>query len=166
MAKRNWGLFGLIIILATAFDQVTKILIASKMNFHDSAPVIHGFFNIVHTRNRGMAFGLFNNPDPGPAFYFLTGASVFAVLLIIFWFFRLKKNEKPLTTGLALILGGALGNLIDRLRIGEVIDFLDIQIGSYHWPAFNIADSCITIGTIWVVVSILFFINPDQKKLK
>ncbi|MGD9162552.1 MAG: signal peptidase II, partial [Desulfobacteraceae bacterium] len=112
--------------------------------------------------NRGMAFGLFNDPDPGPAFFILTCASVFAVILIIFWFSRLKEHEKPLIPGLALILGGALGNLIDRLRIGEVIDFLDIQIGSYHWPAFNIADSCISIGTTWVVVCLLFFINPDQ----
>ena len=162
MAKRNWGLFSLIIILATTLDQVTKTLVLSKIDLHGSVPVVTGLFNIVHTRNRGMAFGLLNNPDPGAAFYFLTGASVFAVLLIVFWVFRLKEYEKPLIPGLALILSGALGNLIDRLRIGEVIDFLDIQVGSYHWPAFNIADSCISIGTIWVVICLLFLINPDQ----
>ena len=82
--------------------------------------------------------------------------------MIVFWFSRLREYEKPLIPGLALILGGALGNLIDRLRIGEVVDFLDVQIGSYHWPAFNVADSCISLGTIWVVVCLLFFINPDQ----
>ena len=162
MVKRNWRLFSLIIILVTALDQVTKTLVLSYIDFHGSVPVIHGLFNIVHTRNRGMAFGLFNNPDSGRAFYILTCVSVFAVLLIVFWFFRLKENEKSLIPGLALILGGALGNLIDRLRIGEVIDFLDIRIGSYHWPAFNVADSCISAGTIWVVVCLLFFINPDQ----
>lgn len=162
MVKQNWGLFSLIIILATTLDQVTKTLVLSKIDFHGSVPVVTGLFNIVHTRNRGMAFGLLNNPDPGAAFYFLTGASVFAVLLIVFWVFRLKEYEKPLIPGLALILSGALGNLIDRLRIGEVIDFLDIQVGSYHWPAFNIADSCISIGTIWVVICLLFLINPDQ----
>ncbi len=162
MIKRNWRLFFLIIILATVLDQVTKILVLSNIDLHGSVPVISGFFNIVHTRNRGMAFGLLNNPDPGPAFYFLTGASVLAVLFILFWFFMLKEYEKRLTPGLALILGGALGNIIDRLRIGEVIDFLDVQIGSYHWPAFNIADSCITVGTTWVVICLLFFINPDQ----
>ena len=161
--KRKWGLFSIIIILATTLDQVSKILVTSNIDFYGSVPVISGFFNIVHTRNRGMAFGLFNNPASGTAFYFLTGASFFAVVLISFWFFRLKESEKPLTPGLALILGGALGNLIDRLRIGEVIDFLDIQIGSYHWPSFNLADSCISVGTIWVVVCLLFFINPDQK---
>ncbi len=160
MVKRNWGLFSLIIILAAILDQVTKLLVLSNVDLHSSVPVISGFFNIVHTRNRGMAFGLFNNP--GPAFYFLTGLSVLAVVLILFWFFRLRENEKSLTPGLALILGGALGNIIDRFRIGEVIDFLDVQIGSYHWPAFNIADSCISIGTIWVIICLLFFITPDK----
>ena len=162
MVKRNWGLFSLIIILATILDQGTKFLVLSKIDLHSSVQVISGFFNIVHTRNRGMAFGLFNNPDPGPAFYFLTGLSVLAVILILFWFSRLREYEKPLAPGLALILGGALGNIIDRFRIGEVVDFLDIQIGSYHWPAFNIADSCISIGTIWIVVCLLFFISPEQ----
>ena len=162
MVKRKWGLFSLIILLATALDQVTKFLVLSKIDLHSSVPVISGFFNIVHTTNRGMAFGLFNSSGPGPAFYFLTGASVLAVILIVFWFFRLKEYEKPLIPALALILGGALGNLIDRLRIGEVIDFLDFRIGSYPWPAFNIADSCISVGTIWVVVCLLFFINPDK----
>jgi signal peptidase II len=162
MVKRNWDLFGLIIILATAFDQVTKAFVLSKIDLYGSVPVISGFFHIIHTRNRGMAFGMLNNPDPGPAFYFLTGASVFAVILILFWFLRLKEYEKSIIPGLALILGGALGNLIDRLRLGEVIDFLDFHIGSYHWPAFNVADSCISVGTIWVVISLLFFISPDQ----
>jgi signal peptidase II len=113
-----------------------------------------------------MAFGFFNNPEQGSAFYFLTGASVLAILLIGFWFFKLRENEKPLMPGLALILGGALGNLIDRLRIGEVIDFLDVQLGSHHWPAFNIADSCISVGTLWVVICLLFLINPEQKTTK
>ena len=163
MVKRNWGLFSFIIILVTTLDQFTKFLVLSKIDLHGSVPVISGLFNIVHTRNRGMAFGFLNNPDPGPAFYFLTGASVLAILLIAFWFIMLKKYEKPLIPGLALILGGALGNLIDRLYIGEVIDFLDVQIGSYHWPAFNIADSCISVGTIWVVVCLLFFVSPDEQ---
>ena len=162
MVRRNGGLFALIIILVTILDQFTKFLVLWKINLHDSVPLISGFFSIVHTRNRGMAFGFLNNPAPGPAFYFLTGASILAILLIGYWFSRLKDYEKSLVPGLALILGGALGNLIDRLRIGEVIDFLDLQIGSYHWPAFNIADSCISIGTIWVVVCLLFFIDPDK----
>ena len=160
--KRYWGFFFLITIFVTTVDQLTKHLVAVNIQLYDSIRIIPGFFNIVNTRNRGMAFGLFNNPDPGPAFYILTGASFFAVLVIIYWFFRLKHHERFLAPGLALILGGAAGNLIDRIRIREVIDFLDVQLGTYHWPAFNIADSCITIGTIWVAVFLLFFIKPDH----
>ncbi len=159
MVKKNWGLFGLIILLAAAADQAAKLAVSFKINLHESVPVIPGFFNIVHVKNRGMAFGIFNNPDPGPAVYFLAGASIFAVLLITFWFINLKENEKIVIPGLALIMGGAIGNLIDRLRLNVVIDFLDIQIGSYHWPAFNIADSCITVGTAWVLVCFIFYIK-------
>ena len=160
--KRNWRIFCLIIFIVTIADQVTKHLVVTNIELYGATRIISGFFNIVNTRNRGMAFGLFNTPDPGPAFFFLTGASVFAVILVLFWFFRLKDHEKPLTPGLALILGGAFGNLIDRIRIGEVIDFLDFRLGSYHWPAFNIADASISIGVFWVVICLLFFINPDK----
>ena len=82
MVKQNWKLFSLIIILAATLDQITKFLVLSKLDLHGSVPVIPGFFNILHTTNRGMAFGLFNSSEPGTAFYFLTGASIFAVLLI------------------------------------------------------------------------------------
>ena len=162
MTKRNWFLFCLIIILSVFFDQLTKILVLSKIPLYGSTPVISDFFNLVHTTNRGMAFGFLNSPEAGTSFYILTGASVLAIIFITFWFTRLKDNEKVLIPGLALILGGAAGNLIDRIRIGEVIDFLDIQIGTYHWPAFNIADSCVSVGTIWVIICLLFIIKPDK----
>ncbi len=162
MRKKQW-LFWAIIILTAFFDQVSKYLVAAKLELYTTVPVLSGFFNIVNTRNRGMAFGFLNTHEPGPAFYFLTCASIFAVIIIIFWFFRLKGYEKPMVPGLAMITGGASGNLIDRLRIGEVIDFLDVQIGTYHWPAFNIADASISVGTIWVAVCLLFIINPDKK---
>ncbi len=104
-----------------------------------------------------MAFGLMNRPDSGIALYFLITVTIIAVLLIIVWSFRLKNEERGLLFGLSLILGGAIGNLIDRIRLKEVIDFLDVCIGSYHWPAFNIADSAITVGAIWIAVYIVFF---------
>ena len=138
-------------------DQVSKFIIAASIGFYESVPVIGGFFNLVHVRNRGMAFGLMNRPDAGISLYFLIAITIIAVLLIIIWSVRLKHEERGLLFGLSLILGGAVGNLIDRIRLKEVIDFLDVYLGSYHWPAFNIADSAITIGAIWIAVYIVFF---------
>jgi signal peptidase II len=138
-------------------DQATKFLIAGTIGFYESVPIISGFFNLVHVRNRGMAFGLMNRPDAGISLYFLIAVTIIAVLLIIIWSVRLKHDERGLLFGLSLILGGAIGNLIDRIRLKEVIDFLDVYIGSYHWPSFNVADSAITIGAIWIAVYIVFF---------
>jgi signal peptidase II len=83
-------------------------------------------------------------------------ATIGAVFLLAFWFTRLSGEEKSLVFGISLILGGAVGNLIDRLILHEVIDFLDVYIGRYHWPAFNVADSAITVGVIWLAINMLF----------
>jgi signal peptidase II len=103
-----------------------------------------------------MAFGLMNRPGFDFAFYFLVIASLTAIAIIIIWLFRLKRNDRCLTLGLSLILGGAVGNLIDRLRLREVIDFLDFFVGPYHWHTFNIADSGITVGTFLVAIMLVF----------
>ncbi len=139
-------------------DQISKYVVLKSVRLHESVPVVAGFFNLVHTRNRGMAFGLMNRPDINFGFYFLVAATFIAVILLLFWLFKLRDNKygNRITFGLSLILGGALGNLFDRLRFREVIDFLDFYIGAYHWPAFNIADSAITVGTFWVVISLFF----------
>ena len=137
-------------------DQVSKWAVIRSLKVHESVPVITGFFNLVHVRNRGMAFGFMNRSDIDLAFYFLVAASLGAVVLLLIWFFRLKEGDIRLQLGLSLILGGALGNLIDRLRFGEVIDFLDFYLGPYHWPAFNLADSAITAGTFLVALSLIF----------
>lgn len=123
---------------------------------HESIPVISGFMNLVSVRNRGMAFGLMNNPNASWSFYLLLLIGLGAVALLVFWTSRLNEDEGRLIPGLALILGGALGNVIDRLAYGEVIDFLDFYVGTYHWPAFNVADSAITVGTFWVMAILLF----------
>ncbi len=161
MAKHN------LIFLLTAFavivlDQATKFLIAGAIGYYESIPIISGFFNLVHVRNRGMAFGLMNRPDTGIALYFLIAVTIIAVLLIIIWSVRLKDEERGLLFGLSLILGGAVGNLIDRIRLKEVIDFLDVCVGSYHWPAFNVADSAITVGAVWIAVYIVFFSRAES----
>jgi len=139
-------------------DQISKALITGALRLHESVPVIKGWFNLVHVRNRGMAFGLLNRSYPDAAFWCLVGASCLAVALIVFWFFRLKVTERRMTLGLSLILGGAIGNIVDRIRFREVIDFIDVFWGPYHWPAFNVADAAITVGTFGVALSL--FLRP------
>ncbi|MDQ1333478.1 MAG: signal peptidase [Thermodesulfobacteriota bacterium] len=137
-------------------DQISKAMITGSLRLHESMPVIQGFFNLVHVRNRGMAFGLMNRSHADAAFWLLVGASCIAIGLLVFWFIRLKESDARMTLGLSLILGGAIGNLIDRLRFREVVDFLDVFWGTYHWPAFNVADAAVTVGTFWVAVSLIF----------
>ena len=162
--KRDYCRFILPAIIVIILDQITKYIVTVYIGAFESITVIDGLFNLVHLRNRGIAFGLLNKPDPGLSYYFLVAATIIAILLLIFWFTRLKHEEKGLSIGLSLILGGAAGNLIDRLRLAEVIDFLDFHMGPYHWPSFNLADSCITIGAVWVVIYFLFFSQKEEKR--
>ena len=143
-------------LIIVVLDQITKLAVANRLQVFESVPVVTGFFNLVHVRNRGMAFGLMNRPDIGIASYFLLTASLIAVVLILVWFFKLKEEDNQLTLGLSLILAGAVGNLIDRVRLGEVIDFLDFHLGTYHWPAFNLADAAITVGTVSIALNLIF----------
>lgn len=137
-------------------DQISKLVLAYNIPKYGSLPVIKGFFNLVHVRNRGMAFGLMNRPEHGFQFYFLIAATLIAILLLLFWFRKMKDADHNITIGISLILGGAVGNLIDRLRLREVIDFFDFYVGSYHWPAFNAADTAITIGIFLLAIDTLF----------
>ncbi len=161
--KKDYYLLIVPAVVIIVLDQISKFLIVRSMHIFESIPVISGFFNLVHIRNRGMAFGLMNRPGSNFSFYFLVAATIVAVSLLVYWFSRLKSEERRLILGLSLILGGAIGNLIDRLRFHEVSDFLDFYIGPYHWPAFNVADSAITVGTFWVAINILFWKPPDTK---
>ena len=154
--KKTTFLFLVPALAVVALDQISKIVLAYHIPKYASIPVIEGFFNLVHVRNRGMAFGLMNRPGHGFKFYFLVGATLCAIMLLLFWFRKMKDEDHNITIGISLILGGAVGNLIDRIRLGEVIDFLDFYLGSYHWPAFNVADAAITIGIFWLAVNTLF----------
>jgi len=143
----------LISLTIVILDQLTKAVIANYLILHQSIEIIGGFFNITYIRNPGAAFGLFH--DSGEVFrtIFLIGVSIVALGAIFFVYRRVKANL-PACIALSLIAGGAIGNLVDRIRFGEVTDFLDFYIGQYHWPAFNVADSAITIG---VFLAIFFF---------
>jgi len=159
--KRDNFIFFLIAITVIILDQASKLVIARSIHYYESISVINGFFNLVNVTNRGMAFGLMNRPNAGMSMYFLIAVTIIAIIMIIVWFTTLKQSDRKLLFGLSLILGGAAGNLIDRIRLKGVIDFIDIHIGSYHWPAFNVADSAITVGAIWIAVLIVF-LNPTK----
>ena len=142
-------------------DQVTKYLITLNLKLHDHIVVIENFFNINHVLNPGGAFGFFANGSPWVRkFIFLFLSSL--VALFILWLYRRTAKELVfLSFGLALIFGGALGNLIDRFRFGKVVDFLDFYVGTAHWPAFNVADSAISIGMAVLIYHVVFNKIPD-----
>ena len=162
--KRDYIFFIIPALVVIILDQVSKLIVAGSIKHYESIPVIEGFLNLVHVRNRGMAFGLMNRPDAQITFYILIAVTIAAVILLFFWFNSLKGRDRKLILGISLIVGGAVGNLIDRVRFKEVIDFLDFFIGKYHWPAFNLADSSITVGALWIVINIFFFSSSNDKK--
>lgn len=137
-------------------DQLTKLLILQYLPLHSSLEIIPGFFNLVHVRNPGGAFSIFAGADSALRQGLFMGLTVFIVIVLLFAYRKLRPEDRWTRTSYALIVGGALGNLVDRLRFGgEVIDFLDCYVGAYHWPAFNAADSAITAGALMLVVSLL-----------
>ncbi len=145
----------LVVAAIVVLDQATKAIIDRNMAIYQSILVIENFFSITYIRNTGAAFGIL--AQSGEAFRrtFLIGFSVVAIGFIIAMLRRLPSDEKLLTVALAFILGGAFGNLIDRLIYGEVIDFLDFYWSGHHWPAFNVADSFITIGVVTILLRLL-----------
>ncbi len=142
-------LAGVILIL----DQASKIWIQSTIPLWESKTVIPGLFNLVHVLNKGAAFGFLADLEGNMQTYFFIGVTGLAVVLIFHLLRTVHRQDHYLFTALGLILGGALGNLIDRIRLGMVIDFLDFYIGSHHWPAFNVADMAISTGAILLLVS-------------
>ena len=161
MKRKYWILlifcFGILLL-----DQWTKYVIVQKLGLYQRVEVIQGFFNIIHVRNTGGAFGIFGGEKGGIGSILFVVVSVVAIGAIIFLFAKTRENEKTLSLSFSLILSGALGNLIDRLHYGEVVDFLDFYVSSYHWPAFNVADSAITVGTFLVAFHMLFPPSPPE----
>lgn len=129
-------------------DQVTKAMVVQHMSLHESIPVIPGFFNLTYVRNTGAAFGILSSHTPGIRSVLLVLSSLLAMGFIVWIWFREKNPSWYLVIPMGMILGGALGNLVDRVRLGEVIDFLDFYWGKYHWPAFNVADSAVSLGIL------------------
>ena len=126
--------------LVILVDQVSKALILNNLPMHQSVKVIEGLFDITHIRNPGGAFGLMANMSAATRMFVFLFLSSLAVGLLFYLYKKTPETHSFLATGFAMIFGGAIGNLIDRIRFGNVVDFLDFYIGKYHWPAFNVGD--------------------------
>ena len=151
----KWRIASAWLAAIIVLDQLSKIIVDRTMALHQSIPIIEGFFNLTYVRNTGAAFGIFAGSAEMFRRPFLIVVSLLAIGFVLAMLKRLAEKAKWLITALAFILGGAIGNLIDRVIYGEVIDFLDCFWGDYHWPAFNFADSFITVGvTITLIVVI------------
>ncbi len=154
--------FFLIAVLVLLLDRLAKWAVASNIALHDSVNVIPGFFQLTHVQNTGAAFGLFAESNTQWKIGALVSFSVIALIVVTALLWKHSYSLSTTTIGLSLILGGATGNLWDRLASGHVVDFLDFHIGSYHWPAFNVADSAIVIGAILLVSEIVFSKSPSE----
>ncbi|MBI1788249.1 MAG: signal peptidase II [Acidobacteria bacterium] len=138
-----------------ALDRLTKWLIETRVSVLDAIPVIPGFFDIVHARNRGAAFSLLAESDSPWRPFLLIGVSLAALALVGGMLRKAQGLERNTALGLSLILGGAFGNVFDRIVTGAVTDFLDFYIGALHWPSFNVADSAIVVGSGFLLLDLL-----------
>ena len=148
-------LFLATVSLVVVVDQWSKAWILSTLELHHSFAVINGFFNITHVRNPGAAFGFLAGAPSIFRSIFFVAVTVVAILFILHYLRTTRSKDVLLVFSLALILAGAVGNLVDRLRFGEVVDFLDVYLGSHHWPAFNVADAAISTGAGVLILVLL-----------
>jgi signal peptidase II len=138
-----------------AIDRAAKSIVEAHVSPFDVHPVIPGFFDIVRSQNRGVAFGLMNDSNSAWRTVVLILFSAVALLLVAGLLWRASRLDRWTATGLSLVLGGAAGNLFDRILWGRVTDFLEFYIGDLHWPTFNVADSCIVIGSGLLLLELL-----------
>lgn len=141
----------LIVISVVSLDQLTKWEVMRRMRLHQSIPLIPDFFSLTYIRNSGAAFGILAGSNAGFRMVFFGLTSVLALALLGTIYARLSAGDWIGQISVAAICGGAIGNLIDRVRFGEVIDFLDFSVRGHHWPAFNVADAAITVGVCFLI---------------
>ncbi|MDR4479303.1 MAG: signal peptidase II [Nitrospira sp.] len=158
----RYFLLGFLSLAIVVLDQVTKVYVMETMRLHESIPVVANFFSITYIRNPGAAFGFLSSSSSSFRFVFFGLTSIFAVGLLGTILVRMPKDDWMGRLSVAAILGGAIGNLLDRVRYGEVIDFLDFYINGYHWPAFNIADSAITVGVVFLILHFALEKEPEE----
>lgn len=151
-----------LVLLVIGVDQITKFWVMESFHLYESLTIIPGFFNLTYLTNRGAAFGFLAGVDSAwRHYFFLVLATVALVLLIVAWR-RMHKEHSFYGPALALIAGGAIGNVIDRIRFGSVVDFLDFYVAGHHWPAFNVADSAIFVGVALFLLT--NFLEERQKE--
>lgn len=156
----RWRLFGLIVMVGLVVDQFTKILVDRSMTLYQSIPVLDGLFNLTYLRNKGAAFSFLSTASWRIPFFI--GVTLVAAVVILVTVRKLREEQRLAQSALAMIFSGAVGNLIDRVRLGEVIDFLDVYWKGYHWPAFNVADSLICVG---VTLMALEMFREERKQI-
>lgn len=135
-----------VLVVALVLDQLTKAWIVGNFTLYGSKTVIPGFFDLVYVTNTGAAFSMFADLNSPLRHYGFLSIGLLAVVLLSVMSVKMKANHRWYPIALGLIAGGALGNVIDRIRYGAVVDFLDFYLGRFHWPAFNVADSAICVG--------------------
>ena len=156
MVPRKIALIGMVAGAVLVLDQATKALVLKHLPLGESLPVIPGFFGLTHVHNPGGAFGFLSGMSAEFRGLLFVAVSLLAVGLILYFYWQTPVRQSLLAVGLSLIFGGAVGNLVDRIRFGIVVDFLDLYAGELHWPAFNVADSAITVGVLIFGYHILF----------
>jgi len=162
------GIFVVIVAsVVLVLDQVTKWYIRGTLGLYESIPVFDSFFHITHARNTGGAFSLFAGASPALRVPFFFAVTMVALVALIYFLRQVGERQRLLQFALAGILGGAIGNFIDRMLIGSVTDFLDVHYGEWAWPTFNVADSFITIGMVVLLLHSLLSSNvePAERKL-
>ncbi|VFQ46131.1 signal peptidase II [Desulfoluna butyratoxydans] len=160
--KQKWPRLLLVAGLVVLLDQLSKQLVLHSMPVGSGFPLIDGFFDIVHVRNPGGAFGFLSGQSQSVREFFFLFVTGVATIFILWVYNTIPETHRILASGLAMVFGGAVGNLIDRLRFGNVVDFIDWYIGDLHWPAFNLADSAICIGVGILIFHILFNRMPEE----
>lgn len=162
--KNKYLWVGSIVSVVLILDQITKHLVQKHLRLYDLVIVVPGFFNLTHVRNKGAAFSLLSNlPDFWREFFFITVTIVAVIIIAVL----IRQNEGRLTViAFSLIIGGAIGNLIDRIRYGEVVDFIQWYVKSWYWPSFNVADSAISVGVALLAVDMLFFQKTETVDTK
>lgn len=158
--------FCAIILTVVCADQVSKAWIMQNFMLDESIPIIHGLFNLTYLTNNGAAFSILAGQPTLWRQVFFVGVACLALVFIVSAQRSFGAQSRVYSVSLGLIAGGALGNLIDRVHLGFVVDFLDVYVGSYHWPTFNVADSAITLGVILFIVKNLLFDRQPSKEVE